>query len=217
MKTSNLAPSFVVRQRNGMVEVLEPVELQMSPAFDMDDEQFYRFCRLNSDYRFERTANGTLQIMSPESASSGSGSAELIHYFVEWAHKDGTGRVFGSSVGYTLPKGSIRSPDVSWVLNSRLKKLSDRDWNRFLPLCPDFALELLSPTDRLPLIQDKMREYIANGARLAWLLDPFTKKVHIYKPRATPKILNNPREVSGDPILKGFKLELGRVWKAMER
>jgi hypothetical protein len=99
---------------------------------------------------------------------------------------------------------------VAWVSNKRLKKITAKDWNQFLPLCPDFVLELRSPRDRLPALQDKMAEYVANGAQLGWLLDPNKKQVHIYRPDLPPEVLNDPVEVSADPVLPGFRLPFGQ-------
>lgn len=184
---------------------------------EMDDEQFFQFCQANRDYRIERTAEGDILVMSPEAASSGRGSFRLSYYFETWAEKDGSGQCFGSSTGFILPNRAMRSPDIAWVLNERLKTVSDEDWNKFLPLCPDFVLELRSPTDRLRLLQDKMQEYIANGARLGWLLDPVAKQVHIYRPKTRPKLLDNPAEISGDPVLQNFRLEVPKIWAAINR
>jgi Uma2 family endonuclease len=199
-----------------MLEVIDPIELQTSPAIDMDDEQFFQFCQQNSELRLERSSQGKILIMSPEGPTSGSGNARLARFFDEWAEIDGTGRVFGSSTGFTLPNGAVRSPDVSWVLNSRFKSLSRRELERFPRICPDFVLELRSRTDRLPTLQKKMEEYIANGARLGWLIDPKPKTIHIYRPNADLEILVNPAELKGDPVLPKFRLKLDRVWKVME-
>jgi Uma2 family endonuclease len=182
----------------------------------MDDEQLFDFCLFNRDYRIERNAEGDILIMSPEAASSGSGNTELTLLFGEWSRKDGSGRVFGLSTGFVLPDGAMRSPDVSWIPRKRLQLIAQKDWNRFLPLCPDFVLELRSPSDRLRTLQEKMQEYIANGSLLGWLLDAEAKQVHVYQPDQAPKILNDPAFVSGEPILAKFSLDVPRVWRAME-
>lgn len=199
-----------------MVEVLDPIEIQTGPALDMDDDKFFQFCQQNRDLRIERNADGNIILMSPEGPTSGSGNVRLGRFFDEWAERDGTGRVFGSSTGFTLPNGAVRSPDVSWVLDRRLKALSRRELDRFPHICPDFVLELRSRTDRLPALQAKMQEYIANGARLGWLIDPKPKTIHIYRPNADPEILVNPAELSGENVLPKFRLKLARVWKVME-
>ena len=145
------------------------------------------------------------------------GSSQLTTAFGVWAEFDGTGRVFGSSTGFNLPNGATRSPDVAWVRNERLDALSDEEWKRFLPFCPDFVLELRSPSDSMPTVQRKMEEYRDNGAHLGWLLDPVNKQVHVYRPGAAVEVLDNPATVSGAPILREFVLEVPRIWAAMER
>jgi Uma2 family endonuclease len=207
-----------------MAEVLEPIAtepwstvLHTGPEWRMTDDQFFTFCQRNKDLRFERAANGDIIVMTPEAGSSGHGSIELAFHFQLWARRDGTGRAFGSSTGFVLPNKATRAPDVAWVANERLAKLTDEDWNKFLPLCPDFVLELRSPTDRLRDLQVKMQEYIDNGARLGWLLNPQKKLVHIYRPGLAPEIQDDPQSVSGDPILPGFTLDIRQIWAAIEQ
>ena len=200
-----------------MVEVVDPIELHTPHELEFDDEKFFQFCQANDALQIERAANGDIIIMSPEAASSGHGSFKLIHHFGNWEEDHPIGKFFGSSAGFILPNGAMRSPDIAWITNERLQTISDRDWNRFLPLCPDFVLELRSPSDRLRRLQEKMAEYIANGARLGWLLDPVEKDVHIYRPNVAPEILNRPTEVSADPVLPGFRLPVEKVWAAIER
>lgn len=205
-----------------MAEVLEPIEqaplvVHTSPVMEMDDEQFFQFCQLNRDLRIERTAKGDLIIMPPAGGSSGRGNAELTYLFQIWARREGTGQVFDSSTGFILPNGATRSPDVAWVRNDRLDRLSDEQWETFLPLCPDFVLELRSPSDPLRVVQRKMEEYRKNGARLGWLLDTPQKRVHVYRPEELPKLLENPPKLSGEPVLHGFVLAVPQVWAAMTR
>src|SRR5437879_9274316 len=194
----------------------QPVLIHTRPAIEMNDEQFFQFCQLNRDLQIERTAKGDITIMAPEAGSSGSGSAKLITAFSIWAEKDATGRVFGPSAGFKLPKGAIRAPDVAWVRNERLDELTDAEWQRFLPLCPDFVLELRSPSDSIRALQEKMVEYRENGAHLGWLLDPLDKCVHAYRPGAPPELLENPMLLSGEPVLRGFVLDVPQIWAAME-
>src|SRR5205823_7777450 len=127
---------------------------------------------------------------------SGRGSSKLNALFDQWAERDGTGQVFGSSTGFVLPNGAIRAPDVAWVRNERLDALTDEEWQRFLPLCPDFVLELRSPSDGLAALHRKMEEYRENGAHLGWLLDPTSKQVHIYRPGAPVELLDDPVSLS---------------------
>ncbi|MGH2543269.1 MAG: Uma2 family endonuclease, partial [Ardenticatenaceae bacterium] len=124
-----------------------------------------------------------------------------------------TGVVGDSSAGFILPNGAMRSPDASWVRRTRLAALSEEQRQRFLPLCPDFVIELRSPTDALSTLQQKMQEYIANGAQLGWLIDPQRRQVHIYQPEQEALTLDHPASLSGDPILPGFVLDLKLIWE----
>jgi len=130
-----------------------------------------------------------------------------------WTERDGTGVAFDSSTGFVLPNGAMRSPDASWFKRERLVNLTAEQKQRFLPLCPDFVIELRSPSDPLATVEAKMREYVENGARLGWLIDPEERKVHVYKPGEAGEILSNPGELSGDPVLPGFVLELKPIWE----
>src|SRR5258705_1005549 len=155
----------------------EPLVVHTRPAIDLDEEQFFRFCQINRDLQIERTAEGDIILMAPEAGSSGLGGTRLILTFGPWAEKDGTGQIFGPSTGFNLPNGATRSPDVAWVRNQRLDALTDEQWHKFLPLCPDFVLELRSPSDAMRRLEEKMEEYCLNGAQLGWLLDPVAKRV----------------------------------------
>jgi Uma2 family endonuclease len=137
---------------------------------------------------------------------------ELTGLFGHWVYADGTGVGFDSSTGFTLPNGATRSPDLAWVKRERWEALTPKQRQQFPPWCPDFVLELRSPSDALVTVQAKMQEYLDNGARLGWLIDPIEKRVSIYRPQAPVECLDNPQTISGDPVLPGFVLELGRVW-----
>jgi Uma2 family endonuclease len=195
----------------------ERLVIHTRPLFDMSDEQLFQFCQLNRDLQIERTADGDLIVSGPDGGRIGLGCTKLTAALGNWAERDGTGEVFGSSTGFILPNHAMRSPDIAWVRNERLDALSEQEWEKFLPLCPDFVLELRSPSDTLRRLQRKMEEYCQNGTQLGWLLDPVTKSVHIYRPDAAPEILENPATVSGEPLLRGFVLDLQKIWAAMER
>jgi Uma2 family endonuclease len=195
----------------------QPVVVHTRPAIDLDDEQLYQLCLANRDLQIERSADGGLIIMTPEGGSSGSGGTKLIILFGHWAERDGRGRVFGPSTGFILPNGAMRAPDVAWVRHERLASLTNRQWQRFLPLCPEFVLELRSPSDSLRRLQQKMEEYRDNGAQPDWLLDPVSKQVHVYRPGAIMQIMDDPSRLSGEPLLRGFTLEVPSIWAAMER
>ncbi len=178
----------------------------------LTDEQFYQLCQDNEDLRLELTAEGELIIMPPTGGITGSRNADITTQLTNWAKRDGTGLSFDSSTMFILPNGAKRSPDGSWVSRKRWDALSQEEREKFVPLCPDFALELRSPSDRLSFVQDKMDEYISNGAGLGFLLDPKAKRVYVYRPGQPVESQDNPRTVSGDPVLPGFVLDLKDIW-----
>ena len=186
--------------------------LNFRPAIEMTDAQFAAFCALNRDVRIEQAATGEVIIMSPTGGETGSSNARLNARLTWWAEADGTGETFDSSTGFVLPNGAKRSPDAAWVRKSRYDALTPEEKRRFPPLCPDFVVELRSASDDLGPIQDKLAEYIANGAQLGWLIDPIEHRVHLYRPNAEPEILDAPDRISGDPILPGFTLDRARLW-----
>ncbi len=202
-----------------MTEILTRIEspplvLHLRPAIELSDEQFFQFCQLKPDLRIERTAEGDLEIMAPAELETSSRNALVTHQLTAWALRDGTGIVADSSGGFTLPNGAVRSPDAAWVRKSRLQGLTEEQEERFLPLCPDFVVELRSPDDRLTVLKAKMREYIANGATLGWLIDAPNRRVYVYRPGAEVERLDDPARLSGDPELPGFVLDLKLVWEA---
>jgi Uma2 family endonuclease len=191
----------------------QPIVLHLGPALQrMNDHEFFAFCQLNQDWRFERTSDGDLIIMPPTGGVTGRRNFTLIGLFNTWVEKDGTGIGFDSSTGFVLPNGAKRSPDLAWVKNSRWKMLTDEQREEFPPLCPDFVVELRSKSDSLDTLQLKMDEYIENGAQLGWLIDPQEKKVYVYSDREGVCCLDNPETISGDPVLIGFVLNLQRIW-----
>jgi Uma2 family endonuclease len=189
-----------------------PLVVRLEPALRVTEDQFFEFCQINRDLRIERTAQGELIIMPPTGGKTGERNAEITMQLGVWAKQDGQGATFGSSAGFRLPSGSVRSPDAAWVRNSRLDVLPPEQWEKFLPLCPDFVIELRSPTDSLSVLQEKMREYLDNGAQLGWLIDPAQRRVYVYRPQASVEVLDNPETLSGDPVLTGFVLNLREVW-----
>jgi Uma2 family endonuclease len=193
---------------------IPPLVLRLAPVIDMSDEQFFELCHLNRDLRLERTSQGDLVIMPPTGGETGRTNFKLTQVFGNWVDADGTGVGFDSSTGFTLPNGAKRSPDLAWVTRERWEALTPQQRRQFPPLCPDFVLELRSPSDALETVQAKMQEYLDNGAQLGWLIDPIEKKVYIYRPQAPVECLDDPQRIFGDPVLPGFVLELGGVWNS---
>lgn len=175
-------------------------------------EDYERLTTAYPRLRVERTAEGEIIIMPPAGGGSSRRNLKITTQLGLWAEQDGTGEAFDSSAGFTLPNGADRAPDAAWVEKSRWDALTPDQQEKFLPLCPDFAAELLSPSDRLARTQEKMREYIANGARLAWLLNPRDRTVEVYRPGHEVETLENPTTVSGEDVLPGFVLILSKVW-----
>lgn len=189
-----------------------PLVVRLRPVIDMTDDELLKFCSLNRDLRIERSADGDLIIMAPAGARSGARNAEITLQLAQWTKRHGQGVAFDSSTGFRLPNGAVRAPDAAWVHRTRLDALSDDDKDRFLPLCPDFVIELRSSSDALKTVQDKMEEYRANGARLGWLIDPMSRRVHVYESDAERRELVNPVELSADPVLPGFVLDMTAIW-----
>ena len=189
-----------------------PVIVHTRPATDLTADEFFDFCQLNQDLRFERTAEGDILIMPPTGGLTSARNSRLVQQLVQWADRDGTGVVFDSSGGFNLPNGATRAPDVAWVRRSRLAALSAAQKERFLPLCPDFVIELCSPSEPLKGAQAKMDEYLANGARLGWLIDPQTRQVYVYRPRTAVECLDNPKSLSAEPTLPGLTVDLALIW-----
>jgi Uma2 family endonuclease len=195
------------------VTLQAPLVLRLPPSLRIDDDQFFDFCRENELLRIERSAEGELIIMPPAGGDSGNQNFWLTARFAIWAEQDGTGEGFDSSTGFRLPNGATRSPDVAWVKRERLQELSQEQTEKFIPLCPDFVIELRSPSDRLTPLKKKMREYIANGASLGWLLDPARRRVFVYRPNKPAEELENPATLSGDPELPGFSLDVQAIFQ----
>jgi Uma2 family endonuclease len=186
--------------------------LHTRPALEVSDVQFFEFCRQNRDTRIEQTREGDWIIMAPTGFETGSRNSEVNRQLGNWARQDKTGIAADSSTGFGLPNGAKRSPDAAWVTRERLAGLTPEQKQRFLPLCPDFALELCSPSDSLADTQEKMAEYRENGARLGWLLDAAERQVYVYRPQAEVSVLDTPATLSGEPELPGFTLDLALIW-----
>lgn len=189
-----------------------PLRFQLGPTLrKLTNHELFDLCQLNRDWRIERTSAGEIIAMPPTGGQTGRLNFELTGIFRAWVAKDGSGVGFDSSTGFILPGGAERSPDIAWVRRDRWETLPDHEKEEFPPLCPDFVIELRSRSDSLAMLREKMREYIANGARLGWLIDPTQRRVYVYRPSAE-EILDDPELLPGDPVLPGFVLELRRLW-----
>ncbi|WZP00925.1 Uma2 family endonuclease [Isosphaeraceae bacterium EP7] len=187
-----------------------PVELRLTPDVDLTVSAagFAELCRLNSDLRLELSASGTLIAMAPAGSDTGHANAGITARLFIWNETARLGYVFDSSAGFTLPNGAIRAPDASWIERSRYDALTPDQRKAFAHICPDFVIELRSPSDSQPKVRDKMVEYLAQGARLGWLIDPISVTAEIYRPGRDPQILERPASLDGEDVLPGFRLDL---------
>jgi Uma2 family endonuclease len=181
-------------------------------SFPITDEQFYDLCQDNRDLRFERNAKGDLVIMPPTGGETGNRNIEIAYQVQSWSRSNKSGIAFDSSTGFKLPNGADRSPDAAWIPLEKWQNLTEKERQRFVPLCPDFVIELRSKTDSLKSLQDKMKEYIENGTRLGWLINPQDKQVEIYRQGKEVEILDYPQTLSGEDVLLGFVLDLQFIW-----
>jgi Uma2 family endonuclease len=175
-------------------------------------EQYEELVYKHDDLWLELTSSGELIVMPPTGLQTGRRSAKLTSQLAAWAQTDQSGVCFGASAVFALPDGSRRIPNASWVKREEWDRLTKDEREGFGPFCPDFVVELRSPTDSLTQLCAKMVEYLKNGALLGWLIDPFERRVYVYQPDQKPLILENPETVSGDPLLRGFKLDLTKLW-----
>lgn len=190
------------------INLLTPLQL----TIDLTEEQFFQLCQNNRDLKFERTGSGVLTIMSPTGGNTGRRSIKIATQLEIWSSKTNLGEAFDSSTGFKLPNGADRSPDASWIKRDRWDTLTPKQREKFVPLCPDFVVELRSASDTLKPLQNKMVEYQENGAKLGWLIDPKNKRVEIYRPDQEVEIQENPPTLSGENILPGFILDLTLIW-----
>lgn len=190
-----------------------PTMLRFRPLNAMTPDEFYQFCRQNPDLKAELTAQGEVIFMSPSGGSTGARNAHVVKMLGRWADEDGSGIVFDSSTGFVLPNGAVRSPDTAWVSRERLSEISSEEYERFLPICPDFVIEVASPSDCLPDLQAMMDEYMSNGAQLGWLIMPDSRSVYLYHSGEPAQYVSDATRIAGEPILPGFVLDLITVWQ----
>jgi len=187
------------------------ISLDLAPFIQLSDEQFFELCRRNPELVIERSANGELQIITPTGGSSGRRNMALSGFLFLWARQDGTGVAFDSSTMFALPSGAMRSPDASWVHSDRWAALSLAEQDGFPALCPDFVAEILSPTDSLAQTRSKLEEFLANGARLGWLIDPFRRVAEVYRPGRPVETVEEDAVLSGEDVLAGLTIAVAEL------
>jgi Uma2 family endonuclease len=188
------------------------VTINVNSIGKLTDDAFYELCQANPDTKFERTAQGALIVMAPTGGETGDRNAEITFQIRGWNNQSKLGKSFDSSTGFHLPNNADRSPDAAWVKLERWEALTLEQRQSFPPLAPDFALELRSANDNLKSLQNKMQEYLENGVRLGWLIDPQNKRVEIYRLEKPVEVLESPQSLSGEDVLLGFVLDLAQVW-----
>jgi len=188
------------------------ITLNLNSIIKLTSDQFYQLCEENPDLKLERNANGELIVMPPTGGETGKRNLTAGAQLWTWNEQTELGEAFDSSTGFTLPNKADRSPDVSWVEKSRWSALTPEQKDKFIPLCPDFVIELLSPSDSLKKTQEKMQEYMENGCRLGWLINRKKREVEIYRPGQDVEFLQSPLTLSGENVLPGFVLNLQKIW-----
>jgi Uma2 family endonuclease len=191
---------------------MNSLTISLDPVIHLSDEQFFDLCQHNSDLRFERNSYGDITIMVPESSDTGLRNFEIAADLAIWNRKYKLGVAFGSSAGFTLPNGAVKSPDAAWILKSRWEALTLEQQCKFAPICPDFVMELMSKSDVLKITQSKMQEYQYNGTRLGWLINRQDQTVEIYRLGQEVEILSRPNNLNGEDVLPKFILNLENIW-----
>lgn len=199
---------YLLEKKDTRKGLMNTVVLNLNPVTNLTDEQFYQLCLANRDLSLEMNAAGELIIVAPVGGESGNQEAGLIADLEIWNRQAKLGKVFSSSTIFILPNNAKRSPDAAWVKLERWQALTSEQRKKFPPLVPDFAIELRSETDRLKPIQDKMLEYIENGLRLGWLINPQDANVEIYRIGKAVEVIQMPAILSGEDVLPGFELQL---------
>ncbi len=196
-----------IKSETVTLQLPRDLNLQVTPS------QFAAIAAVNPELKLERTATGELIVTPPTGGETGSRNIRIAYFLVKWIEEEGgNGIAFDSSTGFTLPNGANRSPDAAWVSRERWQALTPAQRKGFVPLSPDFVIELRSESDRLAKLQSKLQEYLDNGTELGWLIDPQQQQVEIYRVGQGVEIVVNPRQLSGEGVLPGFVLNLQRVW-----
>jgi Uma2 family endonuclease len=182
-------------------------------SFKLTDDQFYQLCQDNRDLRLERTAYGELVIMPPTGGETGNCNGEINYQLFAWNHQHKLGICFDSSTGFKLANGADRSPDASWISLEKWQNLTLKEREKFIPLSPDFVIELWSKNDSLKSLQEKMKEYMENGTKLGWLINRQDRQVEIYRVGKEVETVDHPLTLSGEDILPNFVMDLSLIWQ----
>jgi Uma2 family endonuclease len=189
-----------------------PLPIVLRPPSPLTDDELLAFSRKNRPFRIEKNAKGEIEIMTPVGGWGSNWEAITIRELGMWAEDDGRGIFFSSNGGFNLPDGSMLSPDASWVSYDCWNVLTPRQQASYPPLCPDFLIEILYESDLLKVLQTKMEVWMANGAQLAWMVDPYAATITIYRPNTAPEVLQRPDSIEADAPVAGFRLTTSRLW-----
>ena len=190
-------------------------KIRIGDRRSMTDDEYFEFCALNRRVRIERTAEGEIVIMPPAGCETEDRNVDIVTQLRIWARKDGQGRALGSNTEFFLPSGAALGPDACWIANGRLDQFTKEQKRKFLRLCPEFIIELTSPSDRLKAVQAKMVQWMENGAQLGWLIDADRRTVYIYRPGCEPEKKTHISRMSGEGTVAGFELHLGDIWEGL--
>jgi len=188
---------------------LSHLRIMLDEDIQMTEDEFFQFCQENRELKFERTKEGNIIVMTPIGLDTGERNSEINFELSQWNRQSNYGRVFDSSTGFTLPDNSVFSPDAAVIAQHRLDQLTDEDKAKFGHICPEFIIELKSPSDRVAYLQTKMQHWLSNGVQLGWLIDPDAEKAYIYRPdKEVEEVEGFDQVLSGEEVLKGFGLDL---------
>jgi Uma2 family endonuclease len=189
------------------------VYLQLTlPNGGFTDDQFYEFCQLNDNLKIERNAKGEIIIMALTGGKTGNLNFEFNVEFGIWNRKQKRGISFDSSTGFRLPNKATYSPDVAWITKERWQSLTSTQQDKFVPLCPDFVVEILSLSQPLPLLEAKMEEFMENGCLLGWLIDPYEKTTHVYRPKVETEKVTFDSPLYGGQVQEGFVVTISDLF-----
>ena len=193
-----------------------PLPIILRPPSPLTDDELIAFSRKNKPYRIEKNSKGEITILTPVGLEGGRRELRVASQLMVWADANETGEANGPNAGWNLPDGSTLSPDASWTSFTRLKDFNAEQRERFLPICPDFIIEVRSRSDSREVLQAKMEAWIANGAQLAWMIDPYAATVTIYRPGRELEMLQRPDSVDGEAPVDGFRLTTTSLWAQTE-
>jgi Uma2 family endonuclease len=187
-------------------EAYLPVHVR--PASKLSDDELFDLCVRNRNLRIERAPDGEIIVMSPTGGETGRRNFLLVAQLAVWTARDATGVGFDSSTGFLLPNGAERAPDAAWLRRDRWEALTREQRSKFVPLCPDFVVELRSPSDDLAELQARMQEYVACGVRLGWLVDVDARCAWVYRQGRRVEAIGQATTLSGEPEMPGLVVDL---------